>query len=280
MQYEFDKVEAEMKAEQKEKDFQANAEIKRQTLIRNTTLGGVGLAGIFSFLLVVSFNRRRKTVFDKQVLETEMKALRSQMNPHFIFNSLHSINKYVVDNEKENASEYLSKFSKLMRLILENSREQEGALEKDLSALELYLQLESLRFQNRFHYHIEVDEQIDTENTLIPPMLLQPFVENAIVHGIQHKGDGLIHIKITKEDDMIRYVVEDNGIGRQQSVQIETGETKKRESLGMKITQERLNIINQLNKVKAVINIFDLKDAKNQPEGVRIELLLPFEQAF
>jgi sensor histidine kinase YesM len=125
-----------------------------------------------------------------------------------------------------------------------------------------------------------VDEQIDTENTLIPPMLLQPFVENAVIHGIQHKKDGIISIKITKEDNMIRYVVEDNGIGRQRSVQIETGEAKKRESLGMKITEERLNIINQLKKVKAAMNIFDLKDAKNQPEGVRIELLLPFEQAF
>ena len=280
MQYEFDKKEAVMKAEQKEKDFRANAEIKRQTLIRNTTLGGVGLAGIFSFLLVRSFTRRRKTAFDKQVLETEMKALRSQMNPHFIFNSLHSINKYMIDNDKENASEYLSKFSKLMRLILENSREQEVPLEKDLSALELYLQLESLRFQNMFHYNIKVDAQIDTENTLIPPMLLQPFVENAIIHGIQHKGDGIINIKITKEDNMIRYIVEDNGIGRKQLVQIETGEEKKRESLGMKITQERLNIINQLKKVKAAINIFDLKDAENQSGGVRIELLLPFEQAF
>ena len=243
-------------------------------------LGGVGLAGIFSFLLVRSFTRRRKTAFDKQVLETEMKALRSQMNPHFIFNSLHSINKYMIDNDKENASEYLSKFSKLMRLILENSREQEVSLEKELSAIELYMQLESLRFQNMFHYNIKVDTQIDTENTLIPPMLLQPFVENAIIHGIQHKEDGIINIKITKEDNMIRYIVEDNGIGRKQSVQIEAGEEKKRESLGMKITQERLNIINQLKKVKAVVNIFDLKDAENQSGGVRIELLLPFEQAF
>jgi LytS/YehU family sensor histidine kinase len=202
------------------------------------------------------------------------------MNPHFIFNSLHSINKYVVDNDKEKASAYLSKFSKLMRLILENSREPEVTLDKDLSALELYMQLESLRFQNRFRYEIEVDDDIDTENTLIPPMLLQPFVENSIIHGVSSKKDGVVKIKINREDNNIRCIVEDNGIGWEQSIVIDKGREKKHESLGMKITQERLRIINQLKKVKTAIHIFDLKDANNNPGGLRIELSLPFEQAF
>lgn len=202
------------------------------------------------------------------------------MNPHFIFNSLHSVNKYMMDNDKESASGYLSKFSKLMRLILENSREQEVTLEKDLQALELYMQLESLRFGNRFQYKIELDPDIDVENTLIPPMLLQPFVENAIVHGIANKKDGLVRIKVDREDNLIKCIVEDNGIGRKQSIVIEREKDKNHVSLGLKITQERLNILNHIKKVKAAIDIFDLKDSNDNPTGLRIELSLPFEQAF
>jgi tetratricopeptide (TPR) repeat protein len=266
----------------KDKALQAS-EIKRQTLIRNIVIGAVALFAIITFFFIRSYNRRRKTAFDKQVLETEMKALRAQMNPHFIFNSLHSINKYVIENDKENASAYLSKFSKLMRLVLENSREQEVPLESDLSALELYMQLESLRFQNKFQYVIEVDPQIDRENTLIPPLLLQPFAENSILHGIQNKEGGLIKINISAaENNMMRCTVEDNGTGREAPPAIEQEQKagKKRKSLGMKIMEERLYIINQLKKVKAAINIFDLKDAENRPGGLRVELLLPMELVF
>ena len=191
MQYDFDKKEAATKAEQDKKDILTVAQIKRQTLIKNTTLGGVGIAGIFVFLSVRAFNRRKKISFEKTVSEVEMKALRSQMNPHFISNSLQSINNYILDNEKENASEYLSRFSKLMRLILENSREQEITIEKDLLALDLYLQLEKLRFNNKFDYKIEISEDINPENTLIPPLLLQPFVENSILHGIRSIENGV-----------------------------------------------------------------------------------------
>ena len=219
-------------------------------------------------------------MFGKQVLQTEMKALRAQMNPHFIFNSLHSINEYIMENDKDRASEYLSKFARLMRLVLENSREQEVPLESDLAALELYMQLESLRFANRFQYRIKIDPGIDRENTLIPPLMLQPFAENAIVHGIKDKGDGLIKIDIHAENNsMLRCIVEDNGAGRETPAMAK--ETRgERKSLGMKIMQERLNTINQLKKAKAAVYIFDLKDAENKPGGLRIELLLPLKLAF
>lgn len=258
----------------------AASKIKRQTLVRNIILSAVAVSALLTAFFIWSYNRRRKTAFDKQVKETEMKALRAQMNPHFIFNSLHSINKYVIENDKENASAYLSKFANLMRLILENSREQEVPLEKDLYALELYMQLESLRFKNRFNYIVETGSDIDKENTLIPPMLLQPFVENAIIHGIQHKENGLIKVSVHKEGNMIKCIVEDNGTGRENTVAFEQYEDKKHKPLGMQIISERLNIINQIKKVKAAINIFDLKDAENKPYGMRIELLLPFELAF
>ncbi len=281
-------LETERLTEVKDKEIQLlnqqkafeTSEVKRQTLIKNIILGSVGAAALLSFLLIWSYNRRRKTRFDKQVMEVEMKALRAQMNPHFIFNSLHSINKYVIENDKENASSYLSKFSNLMRLILENSRQQEVPLEKDLQALELYMQLEALRFRNRFTYIIETDAGIDKENTLIPPLLLQPFVENAILHGIQNKESGLIKVSVHKENEMIKCIVEDNGTGRENIVITEDIGDKKRKSLGIKIINERLNIINKLKKVKAAINIFDLKDADNKPGGLRIELLLPLELAF
>jgi sensor histidine kinase YesM len=216
----------------------------------------------------------------KQLAESEMQALRSQMNPHFIFNALQSINKYVMESDKQNASEYLSKFSKLMRLILANSREQEVPLDRDLLALELYMQLESLRFQNKFQYRIEVDPKISQENTLIPPLLLQPFVENSIIHGIQSREGGIITVKVDREDNMIRCTIKDNGIGRQQSALNKLGKRNKRESLGMKVTQERLHMISRVRKAKASVNVIDLKDAENKPTGLKVEIMLPYEEAF
>ena len=274
-------METERLTEVKDKQIALQAsEVKRQTLIRNIILIAVVALAAFAFLFIFLYNKRRKIKFDKRVMEVEMKALRAQMNPHFIFNSLHSINKYVMDNDKKNASVYLSKFANLMRLILENSREQEVPLEQDLQALELYIQLEALRFKNSFIYYIEVDEKIDKENTLIPPMLLQPFVENSILHGIHDKENGIIKINIQQENEMIRCIVEDNGSGNTEQMAFAYDENKKHKSLGKKIISERLSIINQLKKAKASVNIFDVKDNEDKPGGIRVELLLPLELAF
>ena len=280
IEYAYAKREDSLKVTGDKKDALAAAEIRRQKVIKNYTLGGVGFAGIFSFLLIVSYNRRKRALFDKRVSEVEMKAMHLQMNPHFIFNCMHSINKYLMDNETRSASEYLIRFSKLMRLILENSRAREVSLEKDLSALELYMELEALRFQHKFRYIIDVQPGIDQENTLIPPMLLQPFVENSILHGIQNKEGGVIKISVRKEEEMIRCIVEDNGIGRKQSITLKTEEDRKRESLGMKITQERLQILDKLKKVRTALVISDLKEINDAMSGLRVELLLPFEHAF
>jgi tetratricopeptide (TPR) repeat protein len=280
IQYQYDKKEDSLRAVQEKKDALALAEIRRQKLIRNYTIGIVAVAGAFSFLMIVSYNRRKKLIADKRVSELEMNALHLQMNPHFIFNCLHSINKYMIDNEGKLASAYLIKFSNLMRLTLENSREKEVSLSRDLSALELYMQLEALRFKNKFQYVIEVDPGIDQESTLMPPMLLQPFVENSIIHGISNKAGGIIKINVTREGNMIRCVVEDNGDGRKASVKLNVAREVKRESLGVKITQERLQIIDKLKKVKTAIFITDLADINDGLSGLRIELLLPFENAF
>jgi tetratricopeptide (TPR) repeat protein len=256
------------------------AEARRQALLKRfvtiTAVAVVALIGVFVWV----YNRRKKARFDKNVMEVEMKALRAQMNPHFISNALHSINKYVMENDKMNASGYLAKFASLMRLILENSREQEVPLEQDLRALELYLQMELLRFNNSFSYQIEIDEQIDVENTMVPPMLLQPFAENAILHGLQNKKDGVVSIRVRKSDDMICCVIEDNGNGQLDGGVAKPGEAKTHKSLGRKIIQERLTIINRLKKAKATVNIHQLKDSQDRPGGVRVELFLPVELAF
>jgi tetratricopeptide (TPR) repeat protein len=254
------------------------AEAKRQSLLKKVVLVGAGLLVILLSVSAVVYNRRKKARFDKEVMEVEMKALRAQMNPHFISNALHSINKYVMENDKRNASGYLTKFASLMRLILEHSREREVPLKEDLLALELYLQLELLRFNNSFTYRIDVDPQIDPENTLVPPMLLQPIAENALLHGLSERENGVISIRVRKVNDMICCVIEDNGTGAPDATMPPDGKTRK--SLGRKIIHERLNIINRLKKAKARVNTIQLKDAADKPTGLRVELFLPFEPAF
>ncbi len=254
------------------------AEAKRQSLLKKVVLAGAGLMVVLLGGAVLVYNRRKKARFDKKVMEVEMSALRTQMNPHFISNALHSINKYVMENDRQNASGYLTKFASLMRLILEHSREQEVPLKEDLQALELYLQLEALRFNNSFTYHIEIDPQIDPENTLVPPMLLQPFAENAILHGLPDKEKGVIRIQVRKLNDMICCVIEDNGTGGEHGKTTADGKTRK--SLGRKIIQERLSIINRLKKAKATVSTVQLKDDADRPTGLRVELFLPFEPAF
>lgn len=238
------------------------------------------LAGAFSFIF---YKRKRdaekekaESDFKVQVSDTEMKALRAQMNPHFIFNSLNSIGDFISRNDIKTANVYLSRFAKVMRMILENSEKKEVSIEDDLKALELYMQLESIRLNGKFTYEITVDKDIDKENTLIPPLILQPFVENSIWHGISKKeGAGKITIHIKKEGDMINCIVEDNGIGRKKS---EAGKSatsqSEKKSLGMKITNARIDIINRIKKSKAGVELSDLS------EGFRVEVKLPLELSF
>jgi tetratricopeptide (TPR) repeat protein len=283
MQFDFDKKEVLIKADHDKKEALAASEIKRQRTVKNSAMAGAAvliLAGLSSFIF---YKRRRdaeeqkkESDFKAEVSETEMKALRSQMNPHFIFNSLNSIGDYISRNDTRAADNYLSKFAKVMRMILENSEQKEVSLEDDLKALELYMQLESLRMNHKFTYEIKVDDSIDKETTLIPPLILQPFVENSIWHGISKKqGAGKILIEIKKEGNMINCVVEDNGIGRKKSEAEKEGITsKEKKSLGMKITKARIDIINKIKKSKAGVELSDLA------EGMRVEVRLPLELAF
>jgi len=208
-----------------------------------------------------------------------MSALLAQMNPHFLFNSLNSIDSYIIRNESKKASEYLNNFARLMRLILQNSRSNYISLKDELEALELYMQMESLRFKNKFCYSIAVDNDVDTSSVVIPPMLIQPYVENAIWHGLMHRSngsEGLVKISISKKEEDLQCVIEDNGIGRTKAEEIKAQKpTNHKRSMGMQITQDRIEIINKLYNMNASVEIHDLTDADGNAKGTKVELTIP-----
>jgi tetratricopeptide (TPR) repeat protein len=281
IKYEFQKKEDSIKAANDKKMIIVSAEISKQKAIKKTIITGAIILLISSCAIFIFYKKNRdikgqkvSAEFNSKVADTEMKALRSQMNPHFIFNSLNSISDYISKNDVHSADLYLTKFAKVMRMILENSEQKEVSLKDDLKALELYMQLESLRLNNKFDYEIKIDESIDVENTLVPPLILQPFVENSIWHGLSAKqANGHILIQIKKEGKMLNCIVEDNGIGRINSNDNSVLSDNKK-PLGMKITKARIDIINKLKNSNAAVNISDLS------EGMRAEVRLPLELSF
>lgn len=218
-----------------------------------------------------------KAKFQQQIAETEMKALRAQMNPHFIFNSLNSIQKYILKNEHYEASQYLTKFSRLIRLILDHSNQNAISIGSELDLLKLYVEMESLRFDNKFDYQIETDSDISTETSEIPSMLIQPYVENAIWHGLLHKEDrGTLSIRFLKKDDHnIIVTIEDNGVGRERSAELKSKQVLKKKSYGIQITENRISIINRVQNINASAKITDLKNTDGKACGTRVELYIP-----
>ena len=227
----------------------------------------------------VKKKQRVKSDYEKKLANVEMSALLAQMNPHFLFNSLNSIDSYIIRNESKKASEYLNNFARLMRLILQNSRSNYINLKDELEALDLYMQMESLRFKNKFCYSIAVDENVETSSIVIPPMLIQPYVENAIWHGLMHKTngtEGLVKINISKNADDLLCVIEDNGIGRKKATELKEQKQKNhKRSMGMQITQDRIEIINKLYNMNASINIYDMEDELGNAKGTKVELIIP-----
>jgi ligand-binding sensor domain-containing protein len=226
----------------------------------------------------VRLQERMKLDFEHKLAQVEMSALRAQMNPHFLFNCLNSIESYILRNETRQAAEYLNNFSRLIRLILQSSRANYVSLKDELEALELYLQMESLRFKEKFDYVIEVEESLDVDAFDVPPMLIQPFVENAIWHGIMHKTSrGRVGISVSKRDDRLYFVVQDNGVGRRQAdvLKIRKGGHPARRSMGMQITKDRIQLINKLYNTNTILRITDLTDEEGAALGTRVELDIP-----
>ena len=280
LQYQFDKKEATLMAQHEKEQALAQAEIDRQKLIRNISIFGGGALVLAILAGLLQYKRKRDAIsrqleaeFNATVADNELKALRAQLNPHFIYNSLNSIGDYFSRNDSEAGNDYLAKFAKLMRLTLEYSERKEVTLAEDMKLIELYLQIEGLRLNRKFTFKIHIDSALDPENTLVPPMILQPFIENSIWHGISPKeGNGHIDIDIKKEGGMIRYLVEDDGVGRQLE---NRSKTKDKTSLGIKITENRIEIINKVKQTTGGVSIVDKPNGK----GVKVEVRLPWEPA-
>jgi LytS/YehU family sensor histidine kinase len=203
-----------------------------------------------------------------------MQAIRSQMNPHFIFNCLNSIENFIMRNEKTEAREYLNKFSELIRIMLESSRYDVIPFSKSLEAIKLYVELEQLRFNNKFSIQIQVDPRLVQGDYRVPPLLSQPYVENAILHGIsQSESDSLrLFLSASLKEDYIVYIIEDNGIGREQSEKYKNTNKPHHKSLGIKLTQERIDIFNQQQNAEGGVVITDLYDDSHQPAGTRVRI--------
>ncbi|HET6989869.1 MAG TPA: histidine kinase, partial [Bacteroidia bacterium] len=214
---------------------------------------------------------KEKADTERRIAELRLSALRAQMNPHFIFNAINSIQHFVLQNDSEQAYSYLSKFSRLIRLVLDQSQSETIPLDQELKMLHLYIELEQLRFERPFTYTIDVDDELLDENIRVPGMLVQPFVENAIWHGLLPKktGDARIKISFHKKGHVIEITIEDNGVGRKTKTESKQGEEKHR-SYGLQITEERLRLADQKNPDQPVIDITDMEDGQGNPIGTRV----------
>lgn len=207
----------------------------------------------------------------------ELKALRAQMNPHFVFNSLNSIQHFILTNKSTDAGKYLNKFARLMRVILNNSEKSVITLREEMEYLQLYLDLEEMRFENKFSWKIRVEEDVDIDYFEIPAMLLQPYVENAILHGLTPKKEpGHLQIDIRLQQNTLICSITDDGIGREKARELrQLSKRKDHQSLGMKITHDRLELINHLNGSNLSLTITDLRRDDGSPAGTRVDIFIP-----
>jgi sensor histidine kinase YesM len=231
-----------------------------------------GLIIVISVLYILDFKKK----YQKRIFELEQRFLLTQMNPHFVFNSLTAIQSYIFRNEPYLAGKYLANFSKLVRLILENSRKDLIPISKEVETLTHYLELQSLRFEEKFEYSINIDSDIDVEHQTIPPMLAQPFIENAIEHGIIHLSKkGIIKISFILLSSQILLEVEDNGVGFEKSMQINQ-KKKEHESLAIRITNERLQNLKKVYRKQVKMEIKDLSQESAIGEhGTLIRFTIP-----
>ncbi|MBC7651907.1 MAG: histidine kinase [Deinococcales bacterium] len=230
-----------------------------------------------SKILAAQKIKQIETAFEKKIAETEMTALRAQMNPHFIFNCLNSIKLYTLENDSQTASDYLTKFSQLIRLVLENSRSEKVTLQKELETLTLYIELEAMRFKNKVHYQINVPVTIDQQYIEIPPLLLQPYVENAIWHGLMHKTEGgNIWVNVSQPAEYLLHIeIIDDGIGREMAMANKSKSATRQKSFGLKMTAERLEAINHIYQTNTQVTITDLQDADGNTAGTKVTIEIP-----
>lgn len=243
-----------------------------------TTIATLMAAKLVAIEADEDIQRKKEEIsnMNMQLAQLELASLRSQMNPHFLFNSLNSIHKYIWENRPEDASEYLTKFSKLIRMILENSKEKSISLSTEIEMLHLYIELEHRRCNSKFTYCFTVDHALDANNIAIPSMIIQPYVENAIWHGlVQKEGNGELMITINSKGELLECCVEDNGIGRQKAMQLREEKQGMHKPLALGITHKRLTLLSMEKGEDASVTIIDKKDNDGKAHGTKVILHLP-----
>lgn len=248
---------------------------EEQTTLQRQQLIIYGLLAIIAIIMVTSYFIFKNAQASKRANQLlALKSLRSQMNPHFIFNALNSVNHFISQNDERTANKFLSEFSRLMRLVLENSQEDFISLQKEEEIISLYVKLEHYRFRDKFDYQIHLDENLNKETLELPPMLIQPYIENAVWHGLRYKeSKGNLDVHIGKDAQGLKVEILDNGIGRKKSSELKTENQKKHNSTGLKNIQDRLSILNMVYKTNYKVAIEDLPaDA-----GTRVTILLPLQ---
>ena len=241
------------------------------------TFIGLVIYGIFLWRLSIL---KEKEEFKQKILKTEMKALRAQMDPHFLYNTMNSINAFILQNDRNKASSFLTDFAHLIRKILDFSKEETISIEKEEEILRGYLQMEAMRFSDSFDYDITIDDKLDPWDTQVPTMILQPFIENSIIHGIRNKKDGRGKISIRFEadgSDYFKCILEDNGVGRAKAAEInKQHRSKDHNSKGMQITNDRIEVLNHQRTKKSSLTIEDLKDDAGEAKGTKVIIRVPF----
>ena len=257
--------------------------LQQQAIIRNALLAGLLLFLALAIFIFRSLslkrknerlqNEKRQAELQQKASELEMQALRAQMNPHFIFNCLSSINKFILKNDTDAASDYLTRFSRLIRQSLTNSQLSLIPLSDEIEMLRLYLDMERLRFSDSFTYNITYENSIEPETMYVPPMLLQPFCENAIWHGLMHKeGAGKLEIILSLENGQLQCIIADNGIGRAKAAELKSKSNGKQKSFGLKITTERLALFNNERSTDNFYKTTDIMDASGNVAGTKVTL--------
>jgi sensor histidine kinase YesM len=275
-------------------------QLQKETWIRNILIGSIVFILLLTFLifrnvtLKKKYEARRRDLAENalriQILESgksraellqqqselEMKALRAQMNPHFIFNCLNSINRYIIKNDAAKAADYLTKFARLIRLVLEQSGKPLIPLEEELKGLTLYMDLENIRFENPFQYELHT-AGLDISHIMIPTLIMQPFIENAIWHGLHpnEEHQGKISISFSLENEMLHCVISDNGIGISGSMAMKENNSGNRKSFGIELTRQRLQLANNGQNKTHGISFTELKDESGKIAGTSVHIDIP-----
>jgi len=280
LNYEFEKRELQQKAQQEKREavILGQLQLKEMQVSRNRIILA-SLIALFIVTIIIAYLlfKQNKIKAKQNYLQLEQQLLRSQMNPHFIFNSINSIQRYILQKDQQTAYDYLAKFSKLIRLVLNNSQEKILTIKQELDLIRLYVELEQLRFDNKFEFTIRMPDDLDEETLRVPCLLIQPYVENAIWHGLMNLDKskrGKLIIDLQAKDKNLLITIEDNGIGRKlaQSYKAVDGE----KSMGMKLSEQRIQMINKMqNYENAKVKVIDLHDEKGIAIGTRVEIVLP-----